>query len=207
MFIVLRIQVYDPADDDEVAMVQGLQDRFSIDTSSDDPLPEFDWDEPSLEALRIDYNAEFAMFEKYPSDWAGKRGELDEEARHLAVAGAWGLFPETEATYINFNEPGLRADICYEGTFSVPENDAFWSITMYGEDGKMFSENCILNDNNTEYNQDGTFTVRFGPASACGTRPNRLDTAPGWNFLLRVYRPGSSVRDNTYRLPELTPVE
>jgi hypothetical protein len=31
----------------------------------------------------------------------GKRGEADDATRHLGCAGAWGLFPNKDAVYIN----------------------------------------------------------------------------------------------------------
>ena len=33
---------------------------------------------------------------------------------------------------------------------------AFWSITVYGKDGFMKSENCIVNSSNVKLNNDGT---------------------------------------------------
>ncbi len=52
-------------------------------------------------------------------------------------------------------------------------------------------------------NPDGNFTVWFGSPETCGDRPNRLDITDGWNFLMRVYRPGREVLDRMYRLPEV----
>ena len=51
-------------------------------------------------------------------------------------------------------------------------------------------------------NADGTFTVHFGSKEACGDVPNRLDVSEGWNFLMRVYRPGPSVLNGSYKLPD-----
>ena len=53
-------------------------------------------------------------------------------------------------------------------------------------------------------NEDGTFTVHFGSKEDCGDVPNRLDVSEGWNFLMRVYRPGKSVLDGSYKLPDVT---
>jgi hypothetical protein len=83
----------------------------------------------------------------------------------------------------------------------VPENNAFWSITVYGADGYMKSVNNILNAANTQMNADGTLTVHFGSQADCGDVPNRLDVSEGWNFLMRVYRPGPSVLNGSYKLP------
>ena len=86
---------------------------------------------------------------------------MNEATRHLAAAGAWGLFPNKDATYINY-DGSLRADRCYVATYEVPENHAFWSITVYGADGYMKSENNVVSSTNVVLNDDGTFTVHFG---------------------------------------------
>jgi len=36
--------------------------------------------------------------------------------------------------------------------------------------------------------------------------PNRLDVTEGWNFLVRIYRPGRSVLEGAYKLPAAKPV-
>jgi hypothetical protein len=87
----------------------------------------------------------------------------------------------------------------------VPENEAFWSITVYGSDGFMKSDNNIVNSSSARFNPDGTFTVHFGSEESCGDVPNRLDVSEGWNFLMRVYRPGAPVLDGSYMLPAAVP--
>jgi hypothetical protein len=202
----VRIQVFDPQDADELALVNKLQDQFVIKANSADPFPEPNWDKESLAALTAEYNNEFAKFDLYPDGWMGKRGEADENTRHIGCAGAWGLFPNKDAVYINYNGH-LSADKCYKATYQVPENKAFWSITVYGSDGYMKSDNNIVNSSNVRLNADGTFTVYFGSKDACGEVPNRLDTTEGWNFLMRIYRPGKSVLDGAYQLPAAQPVK
>ena len=130
----------------------------------------------------------------------GPRGKVDETTRHIAAAAAWGLFPEWDATYLNYKGAGDSKG-CQKATYTVPENKSFWSITVYGADGYMKSENSMLNGANVKLNDDGTFTAYFGSREACGDAPNRLDVTDGWNFLMRIYRPGPSVLDGSYKLP------
>ena len=197
----VRIQLLKADDPEELALISRLQDQFILKANSADPFPEPEWDKESLAALTAEYNKEFAKFELYPDGWMGKRGEADETTRHIGCAGAWGLFPNEDAVYINYNGH-LPADKCHTATYQVPENNAFWSITVYGADGYMKSVNNILNASNTKMNADGTFTVHFGSKEACGDVPNRLDVSKGWNFLMRVYRPGQSVLNGSYKLPD-----
>jgi len=97
--------------------------------------------------------------------------------------------------------------LCHTATYETPENDAFWSITVYGADGYIKSNNNIVNSSNAVTNDDGTFTVAFGPPQSCEDVPNRLDVSDGWNFLMRVYRPGPTVLDGTYKLPRAVPAQ
>jgi hypothetical protein len=201
LFLAVRIQLLRPGDPADVALVNRLQDHFVITAASADPFPRPAWDTKSLAALTEQYNREFAKFEQYPEGSMAPRGQADERIRHLAAAGAWGLFPTKDAVYIHYNR-GRSADRCHCATYRVPEHGAFWSITVYGADGYMKRANSILNDANARKNPDGTISARFGSNQVCGDVPNRLDTTDGWSFLVRIYRPGPSVLNGSYRLPE-----
>ncbi len=200
----IRIQVFDPKDEDELKLVNNLQDKFIIKANSADPLPAFKWDSKSLDKLREQYEKDSAKYSSWKG-MQGPRGKVDENTRHVAAAAAWGLFPEWDAAYLNYNG-GHDYKVCHSATYPVPDNDAFWSITIYGNDGYMKHENGIINASNVQLNDDGTFTVYYGSKEACGDVPNRLDVTEGWNFLMRVYRPGQSVIDGKYKMPEVNPV-
>lgn len=203
--ILVRIQVFDPNDLAEIALISQLQDQIVIEAQSADPFAKPEWDLQSVLALRAEYEEEFKKFTKYPPDWQGPRGKVNEQTRHLAAAGAWGLMPEWDATYIIYSG-NHDANVCHTATYAVPENNAFWSITMYGNDGFIKSENSIINSSTVKMNADGTFTMYFGSAETCGDVPNRLDITDGWNFLMRIYRPGRSVLEGAYTLPAATPI-
>ena len=204
LLAVVRIQMLRPNDPADIQLVNHLQDQFIIKAGSADPLPAPSWDKKSLDKMTAMFNQEFAKFDLYPEGWMGARGVADDKTRHLGCAGAWGLFPNKDAVYINYNGH-LPVGKGYTATYTVPENDAFWSITMYGADGYIKSETSSLNKFNTTFNPDGTFTVHFGSKEECGDVPNRLDAPEGWNFLMRVYRPGHSVLNGSYKLPDAVP--
>lgn len=202
--IGVRIQIFDPHDPDEIALVNKLQDGFTISAGSAEAFEPPTWDQDSLNELRAEYEKEFQTYDRWPADWQGPRDNVNEATRHLAAAGAWGLFPVQDATYIGYSGHHDPA-VCHSATYETPENDAFWSITVYGADGYMKSDNNIVNSSNAVKNADGTATVHFGSTDVCGDVPNRLDVSDGWNFLMRVYRPGPTVLDGTYKLPQAEP--
>lgn len=201
VFVNVRIQFFDPFDKEEIAMVNKLQDAFIITSPSNQDFPKFSWDKKVLDSLTVIYEAESTKYDTY-AGMMDVKGKADEKIRHLAAAAAWGLFPETEATYLKYT-PKSREKGCYKATYSVPDNNAFWSITVYGDDGKMKSDKNLVNSANAKFNNDGTFTVYFGSEEECGDVLNRVDAPEGWNFLLRVYLPGESVLNGEYKLPDV----
>jgi hypothetical protein len=202
--VVVRVQVFDPKDPAEIALVNKLQDAVVVKAGSADPLPPNRWDSSSLKALTQQYEKESTQYASWKG-MMGPRGKVDEKTRHIAAAAAWGLNPEWDATYLNYSG-GHDHRKCHKATYAVPENKAFWSITVYGSDGYMKSETAVVNSSNVKLNADGTFSVHFGSKDACGDVPNRVDVAQGWNFLMRIYRPGRSVLDGSYKLPKAQPV-
>jgi hypothetical protein len=53
-------------------------------------------------------------------------------------------------------------------------------------------------------NEDDSVTVRFGDPDP--TAPNRLSIVPGWNYVVRLYRPPAQILDSTWTFPTAEPV-
>lgn len=206
LYVIVRIQVFNAGDQEEISMVNALQDQFKVISKTKEEFPEFHWDKAALDSIRAVYNEESAQYSSWEG-MMGKRGEVNEETRHVAAAAAWGLFPEQDATYLNYKPKNVSPEACYKATYKIPENDGFWSITIYGDDGYIKTENSLLNQSNVTLNGDGTFTAYFGSEEVCGDVPNRLDAPEGWNFLFRVYRPGEEVLNGDFEIPEVEEVE
>ena len=51
---------------------------------------------------------------------------------------------------------------------------------------------------------DGSVTIQFGGDE---NAPNCLPITPGWNYLVRMYRPRKVILDGTWTFPEAQPVK
>jgi hypothetical protein len=203
----IRIQAFNPDDKDELALIHSLQDQIIINANSAEPLPAFKWDRASYKKLHALFQQDYSKIPSNKGLMGARSVPVGDFERNAMAAGAWGLLPDAEAVYLTYApSTPFTPNTVYTATYTVPENDAFWSITVYNADGFMFSEASIVNSSNVTLNPDGTFTVYFGSAEQVGDRPNRLDITEGWNFQMRVYRPGESVLNGSYILPEVMPV-
>lgn len=201
----IRIQLYDPNDPLEVALVNAWQDKLVIDAKSARPFAPRNWDTASLDAVRAELEAGSRRFPNMEMAMMS-RGQADPEQRLYGAACCWGLLPAAEATYFTYSG-GHSHQECRSANFPVPKNRAFWSITVYNEKGFIAYENSVLNSSTVKLNPDGTFTAFFGSKEACGDVANRLDTPPGWNTMMRVYRADPSVLNGGYSMPATSPVK
>lgn len=206
--VIPRVQVFDAKDDADVSIAADILNKIKVESGSMEPKPMVNWDWEQMIELRTQYEQDMrSTITQYPNDWQGKRGEVDLLKGHsMAVATSWGLFPSSEVVYIA-QGPDLGTDKCYSATYPTPENTAFWSMTVYNDEGYMFSDDNNINSAVAEINQDGTFTLHYGNQEVCGDVPNRLDTTEGWNLLLRVYEPAQHIIDGDYTMPTITAVK
>ena len=86
--------------------------------------------------------------------------------------------------------------------FIRAETDLYFArFVQQGRFGKLGHK---LNNLTAQPNPDGSFTIQFG---GCGRdTPNCLPIMPGWNYIVRLYRPRKEVLDGTWKLSEAHPV-
>ena len=81
--------------------------------------------------------------------------------------------------------------------------DGFWSVTVYNKDG-YFTPNpqdaYSLNNITAQRDADGAVTIRFGDCD--GSSANCLPITPGWNYLVRLYRPHDAILNGEWVFPE-----
>ena len=198
----------DPADPEDLKQVHALQDAIKV-TQPGGP-GRFDvpnWDQASHKKVR---DLLKALGESLP-DWngaAGPRGQVD-PVRHLIVtATGWGLNPEKDATYLNITPSKNDGIGIYKLNVKgdVPV-DGFWSISVYDAKG-FFVKNefdaYTLNNITAKKDADGSVTIQFGGCD--GKTANCLPIFPGWNYMVRLYRPRVEILNGTWKFPEARPV-
>ena len=132
-----------------------------------------------------------------------------------ARAGLWGNHGyEADYEIIHQDEHGdtLSGDHRYQVTFDPPPPaNAFWSLTMYDTPRYYLVDNPIdrysIGDRTPglQYNADGSITIYLqADAPDPALAPNWLP-APHGDFrpILRMYEPGDTVLDGSYRLPAI----
>ena len=86
--------------------------------------------------------------------------------------------------------------------------DGFWSISLYNAQG-YFQKNdrnaYSINNLTARTAADGSITVQFGGCDA--STVNCLPIMPGWNYIVRLYRPRPEVLNGAWKFPDAQPVD
>jgi len=203
----VRILV-DPADAKDVEQVHALQDAIKV-TQPGGPgrfdVP--DWDQASQKKVR---NALLKLAETLPDTKRtfGTRDQVDPVRHLIGTAFAFGGNPEKDALYLNITPSKNDGKTVYGLTVKDVPVDAFWSISVYDAEGH-FRKNALnaytLNNTTAKMGADGAVTVQFGGCD--GKRDNCLPTMPGWNYMVRLYRPRAEILNGTWTFPDAQPVK
>ena len=83
--------------------------------------------------------------------------------------------------------------------------DAFWSVSVYNAEG-YFQKNdydaYTLNNLTAKKSADGSSQSSSAVVTAARELPPDL---PGWNYIVRLYRPRAEVLDGKWKMPEAQP--
>lgn len=199
--LIARILV-DPTSPEDVTEVNRLQDGLAIAGGGTGAFPLPEYDEQSQTETRAAILDLARGISKYDRAF-GTKAEVDPILHLLGTASGWGGLPEYEATYVSFDE-GLPVAEYRLRLVDVPV-DAFWSVSLYNAAG-YFEENVLgvnsINSITAIPDADGGVTIRFGRFNAHAKDvANALPIMPGWNYVLRLYRPHPSVLDGTWSAP------
>ena len=114
--------------------------------------------------------------------------------------------PEKDALYLNVVPAKNDGKTIYRLHVKDVPVDGFWSISLYNEKG-YFEQNPYnaysLNNLTAKEDTDGSVSIQFGGCD--GKIPNCLPIMPGWNYMVRLYRPRTEILNGSWKFPEATP--
>jgi hypothetical protein len=207
-YIIAIIRTFmDPQDPADIAKANRLQDGIKFEQADTGSFDVPDWDRVSLDRTRGLLNA---MTADLPGDLTGAFGAKDEvdPILHLILSGSgWGGNPISAAVYANVVPEQNDGSTPQSVTVKDVPVDGFWSITVYNEDGYMQANDLdaySVNNVTGERKADGSVTVYFGGCE--DGRANCLPITPGWNYIVRMYRPRTEILGGGWTFPEPAPV-
>jgi hypothetical protein len=205
LLTAVRILV-DPADPKDVAQVHALQDAITVGQTNQGKLEAPNWDPVSHKKV-IDALVVLGATLPDLRRAFGARTEVDPVRHLIATATAWGGNPDKDAVYLNVTPASNDGTTIYRLKVRNVPVDGFWSISVYNAQG-YFQRNAhdayTLNDITAKKSTDGSVALQFGGCDAKLT--NCLPITPGWNFLVRLYRPRGEILNGTWTFPDAQPV-
>jgi hypothetical protein len=192
----------DPANPADLDEVHKLQDAIKVEQKSPGKFEVPKWDQASQKKVR---DALLVLGSTLPDSrrMFGPRGQVDPVRHLVGTAMAWGGNPEKDAIYLNVTPEKNDGETVYRLSVKDVPVDGFWSISVYNAKGyfEPNKENAYtLNNLTAKRAGDGSITVQFGGYD--GKTPNCLPVVPGWNYMVRLYRPRKEILDGTWRFPE-----
>lgn len=209
-FVAVLARVFvDAADPADLAKAHAVQDGLKVSQDSIGALDLPDWDKTTLDAARQALLDLGALGTAGFGTQMGKKGEVDPVAHLISTAVGWGLNPPNEAVYLFPSLSTNDGKIVHTLTMKDIPVDGFWSISVYNKAG-FFEKNDLnrnaVNNVTGKAAEDGSITVQFGGCSAEGP-DNCIPITEGWNYIVRLYRPRAEVVNQTWKLPDATPVK
>ena len=203
-YVVVAIRtLVNPDDSKDVEAVHALQDAIKVDQPGGPGKFEVpDWDQASQKTVR-DGLLTLAATLPDTKGMFGPRGAVDPVRHLIGAASAWGGNPEKDALYLNVVPGKNDGKTVYRLDVKDVPVDGFWSISVYNAKG-YFEPNpqnaYTLNNITAKTGADGSIAIQLGGCD--GKTENCLPTPPGWNYLVRLYRPRAEILDRSWTFPE-----
>jgi hypothetical protein len=196
----VRILV-DPDDPTDLQSVHAIQDAITASQTDSGHFELPNWDSASQQTVR---NALLQLASTLPDTKGmfGTPSTTDPVRRLIGAASAWGGNPEKDALYLNVVPPDNDGYTFYRLTVGDVPVDGFWSVTVYDSDGyfKPNPQNAYsVNNVTATRSADNTVTIQFGGDAEA---TNYLPITPGWNYMVRLYRPREAVLSGRWTFPD-----
>jgi hypothetical protein len=206
-YALLTVRTFaDPNDEEDMKKAFQLQEAVRVEQADLGKFEVPDWKKEEVEEMRNTINV-VASTVTDSSKMFGKKEELDPVYWLLGAALGWGGLPADAATYVNVVPEKNDGKTPYTLTVKDVPVDAFWSVTLYDDKGLMpLNEYNAYSFNNVtaKKDNDGSITIHFGGDPE---QPNFLPMVPGWNYIVRLYRPKKEILEGSWTFPDPEAVE
>lgn len=204
-YTLLLVRTFlDPNDEEDVKAAHALQNAITVKQADNGKFQVPTWKVEEVEAMRNAINI-LAPFATDSSKTFGRKEELDPIYWLLGAAVGWGGLPAKDSAYTGGFPEKNDGKIPYTLTVKDVPVDAFWSVTVYDKEG-MFAVNeynaYSYNSVTAKRAEDGSVTIHFGGDPK---QNNFISIVPGWNYVVRMYRPREEILDGKWEFPK--PVE
>lgn len=206
-YVVTAVRtLVDPNDPADVAAAHAVQDKLGLELTAKGSFEIPDWDHDSQNKVR---SALLTLAETLgdTNRMYGKRGEVDSVRFLIGAAMGWGANPPSEALYLNVTPEKNDGVTAYELEVGEVPFDGFWSVSLYNAEGyyqKNELDHYTFNNLTAKTSADGKIRIRFG---GCGAGvDNCLPIMPGWNYMVRLYRPRKEILNASFKFPAAKPV-
>jgi hypothetical protein len=197
----------DPSNPQDIREAVKLQDAIKVNQRGVGTFEIPAWDAATQKTVRDALNV---LADSLPdkSRMFGAKGDVDPVRYLLGAASAWGGNPDKDAIYLNVVPKVNDGKTVHRLTVKDVPVDAFWSVSVYNAQG-YFERNELnayaLNSLTATKSSDGSVTIQFGGCD--GKVTNCLPVPPGWNYMVRLYRPQATILKGTWKFPEAQPVK
>lgn len=205
VLIGIRILV-EPGNKDDLAAVHALQQQVRVSQPGGPGRYEPEsWEATSQARVR---KALLALATGLPDSRGmfGANGQVDAVRHLIGSAAAWGGNPEKDALYLTVTPAQNDGATAFRMQVKDVPVDAFWSVSVYNAAG-FFEPNAqgayTLNSLTAKRDRFGAIDIQFGGCD--GEVANCLPITPGWNYMVRLYKPRPEILDGRWHFPEAKP--
>lgn len=201
-FMAMVRTFVNPNEPKDIGAANAAQDAIQVEQSSVGTFEVPEWDAATHKQARDALIALHALGGTKENRF-GKPEEVDTISWLIGTAAGWGGNPRSDAVYVPVFAAKNDGKTGYQLALRDVPVDGFWSVTVYNAEGFMFDNEqraYSVNNVTARRHADGGYHIQFGgdPQAA----DNFLAIQPGWNYVLRFYRPRPAILEGTWRAPE-----
>ena len=206
-FAIVNFRTFvDSTSAQDVEKARAAQDGIDVRGGGAGPFDAPDWDQADLAKARqaLSNLAELGFDARYAFGLADEVRPVD---FLIGAAAGWGGLPASAAMYFIESVDGNDGTKPYAVTVNDVPVDAFWSITVYTDEGYLGENELGVNSFNSETaepNKDGSVTIHFGQCK--DDRVNCIPITPGWSYTVRLYQPQAEILDGSWPFPQPLPL-